>query len=62
LGKTAGKDVAATKATYPALFGLDKSRKIAAQLTQKARTALQPFGKKAEALHALADMLVGRDH
>jgi geranylgeranyl diphosphate synthase type II len=62
LGKTAGKDVASTKATYPALFGLEQSRKIARDLTQKARAALKPFGKKAIVLHALADMLVGRDH
>jgi geranylgeranyl diphosphate synthase type II len=62
LGKTAGKDVEATKATYPAIFGLAQSKKIATTLTRKARTTLQPFGKKAEALHALADMLLGRDH
>lgn len=62
LGKTAGKDVASTKATYPALFGLEQSRKIARELTNKARAALKPFGTKAALLHALADMLVGRDH
>lgn len=62
LGKTAGKDIASTKATYPSVFGLEKSRKIAADLTRKARLALKPFGKKAAVLHALADMLVGREH
>ena len=43
LGKTAGKDVAVQKATYPAIVGLEKSRKIAAQLTAKAFAALKPF-------------------
>jgi geranylgeranyl diphosphate synthase type II len=62
LGKTAGKDIEATKATYPSILGLDKSRRVAASLTQKARSALEPFGRKGEILHALADMLVGRDH
>jgi geranylgeranyl diphosphate synthase type II len=62
LGKTAGKDIEATKATYPSILGLDKSRRVAASLTQKARSALEPFGRKGEILHVLADMLVGRDH
>jgi geranylgeranyl diphosphate synthase type II len=62
LGKTAGKDLASVKATYPSLFGLEQSRKIARDLTKKARDALKPFGRKAAVLHALADMLVGRDH
>lgn len=61
LGKTAGKDLESFKSTYPALFGLKKSRKIAADLTQKARTALKPFGKKGETLHALSEMLLSRE-
>jgi geranylgeranyl diphosphate synthase, type II len=47
LGKTAGKDVAVQKATYPAIVGLEKSRKIAAQLTAKAFAALKIFKGKA---------------
>lgn len=61
LGKTAGKDVAAQKATYPSIVGLEKSRKIAARLTRKAFDALQPLGAKAQALEALAQFLLQRD-
>src|SRR5213593_1808214 len=61
LGKTAGKDTKAQKATYPAIVGLEKSRRIAEQLTQSAFDALAPFRGKAVALEALADFLLRRD-
>jgi geranylgeranyl diphosphate synthase type II len=61
LGKTAGKDVAVQKATYPAIVGLEKSRKIAGQLTAKAFAALKIFQGKAVALEALAEFLLKRD-
>lgn len=61
LGKTAGKDVTAQKATYPRLVGLEKSKKIAAQLTSKAFGALKPFRGRAVALEALAKYLLERD-
>lgn len=61
LGKTAGKDVASQKATYPSIVGLEKSRTIAAGLTEKAFQALQPFHGKAVALEALAGFLLQRD-
>ena len=61
LGKTAGKDVAVQKATYPAIVGLEKSRKIAAQLTAKAFAALKIFSGKAVALEALAEFLLKRE-
>lgn len=61
LGKTAGKDVAAQKATYPAIVGLEKSRKIARQLTDKAFAALDGFKGKATALEGLAKYLLERD-
>jgi geranylgeranyl diphosphate synthase type II len=61
LGKTAGKDVAVQKATYPAIVGLEKSRKIATQLTDKAFAALKIFKGKAVALEALAEFLLKRD-
>jgi geranylgeranyl diphosphate synthase type II len=61
LGKTAGKDTAAQKATYPAIVGLEKSRKIAAQLTDRAFGALKIFGGKAAALEALATYLLERN-
>ncbi len=62
LGKTAGKDAAVQKATYPSVVGLTKSRKIAANLTAKAYAALKPFKGRAVALEALADYLLKRDH
>ncbi len=61
LGKTAGKDVAAQKATYPSIVGLEQSRKIARQLTKKAFAALEPFQSRAAALKALAHYLLIRD-
>src|SRR5437764_9220339 len=61
LGKTAGKDTKAQKATYPAVVGLEKSRRIAENLTNRAFAALRPFGRKAAALEALAEFLLQRD-
>ena len=46
LGKTAGKDVAATKATYPAIFGLERSRREAHRLTAAAHAALEAVRQK----------------
>lgn len=62
LGKSAGKDVAACKATYPSLLGLEKSRREAQRLTANALEAIQPFGKKGEILRALADYLLQREY
>jgi len=62
LGKSAGKDVAAQKATYPAVFGLERSRAEAQRLTQAARAAVKPFGKNAAPLLALADYLLNREY
>ena len=62
LGKSAGKDVAAQKATYPAIFGLEKSRREAGRLTNAALTALKPFGEKAATLRGIADYLLQRDY
>lgn len=62
LGKSAGKDVAAQKATYPSVLGLDKSRKEAQRLTKASLDALTPFGKNAEILKAIADYLLQRDY
>ena len=61
LGKTAGKDTRAQKATYPAIVGLEKSRKIAEHLTNRAFAALKPFRGRALALAALAEHLLKRD-
>jgi geranylgeranyl diphosphate synthase type II len=62
LGKTAGKDTAAKKATYPSIIGLEQSRRIARQLTARAFAALRPFQGRAAALEALAAHLLRRDH
>jgi geranylgeranyl diphosphate synthase type II len=62
LGKTAGKDTATEKATWPAVFGLEQSRKDAASLIADAFAALQPFGESADPLKSLALFLVERTH
>ena len=61
LGKTAGKDTKARKATYPTIVGMEKSRKIAQHLTHRAFDALKIFRGKAVALEALAMYLLQRD-
>src|SRR5205085_4313790 len=61
LGKTAGKDNKAQKATYPSIVGLEKSRQIARQLTGRAFAALKSFKGRAKALEALAEYLLLRD-
>src|SRR5437870_4017894 len=62
LGKSAGKDVAAQKATYPAIIGLDKSRVEAKRLTKQAHATLSTLGEKGDALHALANYLLEREY
>jgi geranylgeranyl diphosphate synthase type II len=60
LGKTAGKDQAQKKATYPALHGLEESRDIAADLERKALHELEFYGDRAKHLRELAQFLVAR--
>ncbi|HEX4631752.1 MAG TPA: farnesyl diphosphate synthase [Chthoniobacterales bacterium] len=62
LGKSAGKDLAAQKATYPAVIGLEKSRTEARRLTNQAHRALESLGKNAGVLRALADYLLAREY
>lgn len=62
LGKSAGKDIAAKKATYPAVIGLEKSRAEARRLTSKAHGALKPLGERAAVLRELADYLLRREY
>ena len=62
LGKSAGKDVAAKKATYPAVIGLEKSRAEARRLTSQAAIALKPFGSRAVKLHEIASYLLEREY
>jgi len=60
LGKTAGKDTAAEKATYPALFGIEQSERKADELVSAAFAELDSFGECAERLKELARFLVER--
>jgi geranylgeranyl diphosphate synthase type II len=60
LGKTAGKDAAQKKATYPSIYGLDKSRQFAKELEDRAMAEIEPYGEKASRLRELADMIVHR--
>jgi geranylgeranyl diphosphate synthase, type II len=62
LGKSAGKDVASEKSTYPALLGLEASRDEAHRLTSLAMNALTAFGDKGQRLHQLADHLLAREY
>jgi len=60
LGKTAGKDLATEKATWPAVFGIEQSRRDAAQLIEEAFDVLSPYGSRADGLKAVARYLVDR--
>ena len=60
LGKTAGKDTASDKATWPAVFGVAQSKHDAAELVADAFQALEPFGERAAGLKALATYLTTR--
>jgi geranylgeranyl diphosphate synthase type II len=60
LGKTAGKDVGSDKATWPAVYGIEKSQQDAERLITEAFAQLTPFGDKADALKSLASYLVER--
>src|ERR1700744_1437454 len=62
LGKTAGKDTATDKATWPAVFGIERARKDANELIQDGFAALEPFGPAADPLKSLALYLVERTH
>lgn len=62
LGKTAGKDVAVEKVTYPAVMGLEESRKEAERLTGLALGALEVFGEKGVRLREVAEWMLVRDY
>jgi geranylgeranyl diphosphate synthase type II len=62
LGKTAGKDAASIKATWPAVYGLDQSRRDADRLIADAFAAVEPFGFAADPLKSLAQYLTTRTH
>ena len=60
LGKTAGKDAAQHKITFPAVYGVEASRRMAESQCASAHQVLAPFGERAGRLHELADMIVHR--
>jgi geranylgeranyl diphosphate synthase type II len=60
LGKTAGKDAATEKATWPAVYGVDQSLRDATQLVDEAFAALEPYGSRADGLKAVARYLIDR--
>jgi geranylgeranyl diphosphate synthase, type II len=62
LGKSAGKDAASQKATYPAVIGLEASRAEAKRLTKAAQSALRIFANKAEPLREIANYLLIRKY
>ena len=62
LGKTAGKDVAQAKSTYPALLGMDGAKAKLAELDALMREALAPYGGGADALRALGELAIHRAH
>jgi geranylgeranyl pyrophosphate synthase len=60
LGKTAGKDAAQHKITFPAVYGLEESRAMAERERERAQEALTEFGDSAQRLRELADLIVER--
>jgi geranylgeranyl diphosphate synthase type II len=60
LGKTAGKDAAQNKITFPAVYGVERSREMAEEERLAAHLALQPFDERAQRLRELADLVVRR--
>ena len=62
LGKTAGKDLQAQKATYPSFWGIEESRNQAQRLVEAAKAELAVYGEKAQPLMAIADFITARTH
>ena len=62
LGKSAGADQIRGKATYPAFFGIDETKKLALQAVDEAKQALEGFDEKAAPLIQLADYIYARTH
>jgi geranylgeranyl diphosphate synthase, type II len=62
LGKTAGKDLQAQKATYPSFWGIDESKRQANHLIAEAKAELDSYGNAAQPLKAIADFITARNH
>jgi geranylgeranyl diphosphate synthase type II len=62
LGKDIGSDLGRDKATFPYVYGLDKSKILALEKNKKAKEALEIFGEDAEILIKLADYIIDREY
>ncbi|TDX48261.1 polyprenyl synthetase family protein [Orenia marismortui] len=62
IGKDVGSDLDRDKATFPAIYGLEESKKMASKTCKRAKEALNIFGEKAEVLLKLADYIIERDY
>ncbi|HCX73122.1 MAG TPA: geranylgeranyl pyrophosphate synthase [Candidatus Cloacimonas sp.] len=60
LGKTIGKDKKVQKMTFPAVYGLEKSKQMATKMIEDAKKLLKPYGEKAEILLMLCDFILTR--
>lgn len=60
LGKPSGSDLKKDKATYPSLVGMEESKRMAAEVTEKGLAAIEGLGKEAEPLRDLADFVLKR--
>lgn len=60
LGKTPGKDAEQQKATFPALYGLERSKELAQEQLEVATSAVEPFGEPGRWLSGIADRIVNR--
>ena len=62
LGKPVGSDLENHKSTYPALIGLDESRKVARNLIEEAKDSIKKLSGDTSFLEGLADYIISRDH
>ncbi|MCK8826621.1 polyprenyl synthetase family protein [Natroniella acetigena] len=62
IGKDVGSDLEQDKATFPALYGLERSKEMAAENCQRAKEAINIFGEQAEVLRKLADYIIEREY
>ena len=60
MGKDAGSDVEKGKMTYPAVFGIDKSKEIAENLVEEALSFIEPYGKASKPLKEIAKFITER--
>ena len=61
LGKTAGKDLASAKATYPSIYGIDETERLAREVHHDARRAIADLGRPSELLERIADVMLTRN-